>query len=117
MSTLKSLIPTDFSYSVSKVYTGIYSDYPLTKMNFGNIKDTCEALKSEIDNRYSLNSLTGASITFQQIDYVLSKIEQWISSGNIVENKDAEVFMDAFKTYFNELEEMLDEMDSGKVKR
>lgn len=115
MATLISMIPGDFTYCISKVYEGIYNDYPLTKMNFDLVKETCKSIKTEIDNRFGQNKLSGIKEIYRQIDYVLDKLELWINSKTIHGNLDAEVFMDAFKGYFTELEGMLGEIDRGEV--
>ena len=116
MKSLKSMIPNTFDYHVGKVYQGIYSHYDLTLNNFESVRDTCNAIKAEIDSRYGLKSLSGAQDTIRKIDYILNKIELWIGENKIVKNNDAEIFMDAFQSNFNELVEMLDEMDRGDVK-
>ncbi|QJD97184.1 hypothetical protein HH214_15550 [Mucilaginibacter robiniae] len=117
MATIKSLIPNDFSYHISKLYNGTYTEYPLIEFNLESVQNACATLKTEIDNQYGLSSLTGASIVFDKIDYVLKKLEHWIKTKTIVGNLDAGVFLDAFKGYFDELKQMIDEMDSGQVQK
>ncbi|WP_429382340.1 hypothetical protein [Mucilaginibacter sp. UYCu711] len=83
--------------------------------NFEAIKNTLDTIRKEIDIRYGLDKLPFVKDTFRQIDYVLSKMHEWIQFSNLYKNHDAEVFMNAFEGYFRELNVMIDEMDSRKV--
>ncbi|MEE1962756.1 hypothetical protein V1387_08680 [Allomuricauda taeanensis] len=109
---LTDLVPNDFYYSVGKVYEGIYNNYPLAELNFGLIKSAYENIKAEIIKRYtSLDALSGVKLLVVKLDYIVSRLDNWIQSKELYQNKDAEVFMDGFDDRFKELEEMLQEID------
>jgi hypothetical protein len=100
------------SYSIGKVYEGVYNDYPLAEMNFSLIKKTIGSVKSEIVKRYGkLSALQGLNDVIRRIDYILQRVEKWIQSNELLNNEDAEVFLDSFSDRFTELEEMLKEID------
>ena len=109
---LIDFVPSDFGYSVEKVFEGIYNKYPLAEMNFKLLKKSYEAIKSEIDQRYTTyKAISGVNNLVNQIDHIISRLEDWISNKNLYQNKDAEVFMTAFDDRFEELKEMLVEID------
>jgi hypothetical protein len=111
-SKLSELIPGTMSYSIGKVYEGIYNDYPLAEMNFSEIKRTIDAVKNEIIKRYGkLSALQGLNDVVRRIDYILLKVDSWIKNKQLLNNDDAEVFLDSFSDRFKELEEMLHEID------
>jgi len=109
---LADLIPGTMSYSIGKVYEGIYNDYPLAEMNFSEINRTINAIKDEIIKRYGkLSALQGLNDVIRRIDYILLKVDNWIQNKQLLNNDDAEVFLDSFSDRFKELEEMLNEID------
>jgi hypothetical protein len=109
---LSDFIPGTFSYSIGKVYEGIYNDYPLAEMNFSEIKRTIDVVKNEIIKRYGkLSALQGLNDVIRRIDYILQKVDGWIQNKQLLNNDDAEVFLDSFSDRFKELEEMLSEID------
>ncbi len=109
---LSDLIPETLSYSIGKVYEGIYNDYPLAEMNFAQIKRTIDVIKNEVIKRYGkLSALQGLNDVIRRIDYILQKVEGWIKNKQLLNNDDAEVFLDSFSDRFKELEEMLTEID------
>ena len=109
---LSDLIPGTFSYSAGKVYEGIYSHYPLAEMNFSIVKETVSNIKNEIVDRYGkIEALSGLSDVVRRIDYIIKKIDYWIENDQLLNNDDAEVFLDSFSDRFKELEEMLIEID------
>jgi hypothetical protein len=109
---LTDLIPRTMSYSIGKVYEGIYNDYPLAEMNFSEIKRTINAVKDEIIKRYGkVSALQGVNDVIRRIDYILLKVDNWIQNKQLLNNDDAEVFLDSFSDRFNELKGMLKEID------
>jgi hypothetical protein len=100
------------SYSISKVYEGIYNSYPLAEMNFSIIKSTIDSIKTELEKRYGkLSALPGVEDVIRRIDYIIKRMDGWVNENNLLNNNDAEVFMDSFSDRFEELEEMLREID------
>jgi hypothetical protein len=109
---LTDMIPGTMSYSIGKVYEGIYNDYPLAEMNFSEIKRTINEVKDEITKRYGkLSALQGLNDVIRRIDYILLKVSYWIQNKQLLNNEDAEVFLDSFSDRFKELETMLNEID------
>lgn len=109
---LTDLIPGTMSYSIGKIYEGIYNDYPLAEMNFAEIKKTINAVKDEIIKRYGkISALQGLNDVIRRIDYIILKVDSWIQNKQLLNNDDAEVFLDSFSDRFKELEEMLNEID------
>ena len=107
-----SELTNGISYSTSKVYEGIYNNYPLAEMNFSIIKSTIDSIKAEIEKRYGkLSALQGLEDVIRRIDYIIEKVDVWLKEDNLYNNNDAEVFMDSFSDRFHELEEMLKEID------
>lgn len=111
-SKIRDLVPDGFSYSISKIYEGVYSNYPLAQMNFDSVKETFEEIKNRIDERYgSYEELSGVKVVVDKINYVLQRLESWFNSKGIYENNDAEIFVDALNDRFKELFKMIDEID------
>ena len=110
-ATLTSLIPDSISYYCSKVYEGIYNPYPLAQMNFNSLKKVYESVKDELNIRYGISNLSGLADTVRRIDYILMRIETWLETNQLLSNSDAEVFMDAFSSHFDEFKTMLKELD------
>jgi len=109
---LTDLVPNDLHYSIGKVYEGIYNNYPLAEMNFGLLKNAYKNIKAEIIKRYNtLDALSVVKLQIEKLDYIISRLENWIQSNQLHQNKDAEIFMDGFDDGFKELEEMLKEID------
>lgn len=109
---VSELIPGTMSYSIGKIYEGIYNDYPLVEMNFSDIKRTIDIVKAEIIKRYGkLSALQGLNDVIRRIDYILIKVDSWIQNKKLFNNDDAEVFLDSFSDRFKELEEILTEID------
>ncbi|WP_439182247.1 hypothetical protein [Carboxylicivirga taeanensis] len=107
-----SELTNGISYSISKVYEGIYNSYPLAEMNFSIIKSTIESVKEQIIKRYGkISALQGVEDVIRRIDYILERMNVWISEDNLLNNYDAEVFMDSFSDRVVELETMLKEID------
>jgi len=107
-----SLIPNDLNYIIEKLYEGIYSNYPLAKMNFERLKKSYERIKDEIIKRYqTLDALSGVKYNTEDIDYILSRFEAWIKENKLYKNKDAEIFLYAFEHKFSEFKEILEEID------
>lgn len=109
---MSDLIPNGHEYCVSKIYEGIFGNYALTKPCFDEVKRNCEIIKQEFDRRCSSGEFFGIDDIFRKIDYILARLEKWIEDDELYENKDAEIFMDSFGSYFQELKEMLREMDA-----
>ena len=49
------------------------------------------------------SNLSGLEDTLRQTDYILSKINSWISRDELYENQDAEIFLGSLRNKFKEL--------------
>ena len=109
---LTDLVPNNLDYNIGKVYEGIYNNHPLAEMNFGLLKSYYENIKGEIIKRYNtLDALSGVKLQVEKLDYIVSRLEEWIKAKQLHNNKDAEVFIDGFNDRFKELEELIREID------
>lgn len=110
---LIDLIPITLNYSISKIYEGIYNNYPLTEQNFKEIKNTIDKLKKEINNRYgNISSLQGINDIIRRIDYIIQKLDGWITNDQLLNNYDAEIFIDSLFDRFKDLDKILNEIDN-----
>lgn len=111
-NSLLALIPPTMSYHISKVYERIYNDYPISEISLLEIRRVVDAIKGEIIKRYGqLSALQGFNDVVRRMDYIIARVENWILNGQLLNNDDAEVFLDSFSDRFKELEEMLKEID------
>lgn len=111
-NTLVSFIPQNYEYYLSKIYEGIFSNDELASQNFNEVKRVYTNIKNGIIQRYgSIEALSGTKLLIEKIDYTLGKLEKWINDDRLNDNKDAEVFLDAFVGYFKELKKMISEID------
>jgi hypothetical protein len=110
---MTSLIREDLSYAMSKISDGIYNNYPLVEMNFKTIKNTFGSIKEEAIKRYGDIHISkqGLDDVLRRIEYIVQRVEGWIVDGQLYNNKDAEVFLDSLSDRFDELDDMLKELD------
>ena len=81
-------------------------------MNFSIIIESIEKIKNEIIARYGkIEALQGLSDVIRRIDYIIERLNKWIENNELLNNDDAEVFLDSFTDRFEELKEMLIEID------
>lgn len=111
----KAMNLTDFvnsiNYPTQLIYRGIFNNHPLAKAGLDEIREKLSALKIELNARYSDNLPISIINIFRLQDYILSKIDEWISNKTLVNNIDAEIFMDSFDNQMNTLIEVLKEID------
>jgi hypothetical protein len=75
------------------------------------ITDSIEEIRKELNLRYNDNLPIGISEVFRIIDYILAKFNRWQSENLLLDNDDAEIFLDSLDKQLNELGEMLKEID------
>lgn len=110
---LMALVPKDYGYSLSKVYEGIFSNYPLAGVCFDELERHYVKIKDGVTERYgNIDVLPNIKIIADKLDYIIDRLKEWIKAGELYGNKDAEVFLDGFKNCFNELKEYLQEIDN-----
>lgn len=111
-SKLSDIIPGTMDYYIGKLYEGVYGNYPLVEMHFNLIKQTIDKVKDEIIQRYGkISTLQGLDDLLRKIDYIIHKIGNWIQHSQLLNNGDAEVFLDSFADRMKELIGMLNEID------
>lgn len=110
--TLVSLIPATHGYYIEKVYEGISSNHPLASINLDMIKQAHQNIKDGISDRYGGEDvLESTKHITDKIDYVLDKLNKYFADGEVCQDRDAEVFFDAFNGYFKELKGIMAEID------
>lgn len=99
-------------FDISKIREGIDSGYEIVSANVKQLWNSCEQIKKGLSERYGdIGELPEGEYLVDKIDYLLSRINNWLSDGNLCGNKDAGVFMDAFEYNFDKLKEILSEAD------
>lgn len=105
-------IPNNLHYLTGKVYEGIYSGYPASEIDFRIIKNSYEKIKAGLIKRYiTIDALPDIKIQIEKLDFIILRLENWISTKQLYKNKDAEIFMNGFDDRFKEFEKMLKGID------
>lgn len=110
--SLHSII-SNLNYSIQLIKRG-YSDAERAFQAEGSLKIVNSKMKEvedELKNRFQ--DLTPESIecALKNIYYILEKIKDWYNKGVLLYNEDARIFMIAFDKEFDDLEDMLKEID------
>lgn len=72
---LYDLIGNNISYSFSKLHEGVFTNYPLAKMNFDIICETYDKLKNGISDRYeSVEALSCVKVVTEKTDSIISDL-------------------------------------------
>ena len=99
-------------FDISKICEGIDSGYEIVSANVKQLCSSCEQIKTGLSERYGdIDELPEGKYLVDKIDYLLDRINNWLSDGSLCGNRDAGVFMDAFKYNFDKLKEILSEAD------
>lgn len=70
-----------------------------------------QSLKKELKLRYNSNLPASISESFRMIDHILLRFREWQSENLLLNNNDAEIFLDSLDNQLSELSEMLKEID------
>lgn len=106
---LINVVNNSISYSISKLYE---FESPLVSIEYRLISETYEKIKDGIQKRYTnLNALPGVQLTCERIDYILNRLKRDLVDSPINDHLEIEVFVDALKYHFNDLIEMVEEID------
>ena len=109
---LQDLVPESLDYSMSKLYQGVHSDYPLVNVDYAVISKFITEMKHQIGERYgSHTALEGLNDQISRIEYIHERLNDWMDSGQLRGNRDAEVFIDSLSDRLKELKSMLEEID------
>lgn len=75
------------------------------------VKKAIDDLRLELNSRFNNNLPIGIAEAFRIIDYIILRFNQWWTEQTLLENDDAEIFLDSLEKQLDELEEMLKEVD------
>ena len=112
-SLLFSLIRDAHRFSLGKLYEGIYWNDPDADLHLKEINVTYLAVKTAIDSRYNPSTLPATADVLRRMAYILDRLQQWIDTGTLFQNDDAEVFLDAISEHWLELAHMLTDLEEG----
>jgi hypothetical protein len=106
---LIEIIGNDLDYSISKLYE---FESPLLPKNHKYISETYENIKEGIKKRYTnLRAIPGVQLTCERIDYILERLQKDLINSKNNDHLELEIFVDALKNHFDELIEMVKEID------
>lgn len=109
---LADFIHNDFHYEFSKLYENVGRHYPLAGMNFDLIFKGYNEVKEGIKERYfSIEALQGVQYTTQKLDYIFNQLKKDLIDNKISDELKLSIFIDALKSNFKELQEMIVEID------
>lgn len=77
-----------------------------------NATDTVGKIKSELNIRYNNILPQGIEDSLRIIEYILNRLNGWFQKGELLNNDDAEIFLDSFNKQEEELLVMLKEIDN-----
>lgn len=106
-------IVSDLNYSIQLIKRG-YSDTQRAFQAEDGVKIVTSKMKKveeELKNRFQSSTPESTEYTLKNIFYILDKIQNWYDNNELLNNKDAEIFMIAFDKEFDDLEIMLKEID------
>lgn len=99
--------------NIQLIYRGIRD----TDRNFqgewgiSGVKNALDEIRIELNTRYNNNLPSGISEVFRLTDYIIARFNEWWTENNLLENNDAEIFLDSLGKQLDELKEMLIEID------
>lgn len=109
---LVDLIPKTFDYHFSKLYESDRLNYPFVKVNFEMIIKIYNLIKQGIVERYSsLSALSGIQLNTEILDYLFDRLNRDLINDRIEDEMELQIFIDALKFHFKELESMIKEID------
>lgn len=106
-------IVSNLNYSIQLIKRG-YSDVNRYFQAEGSLKIVTSKItevEEELKKRYKNSTPESVEYTLKNIYYILEKVQKWYENNELLNNKDAEIFMIAFDKEFEELEDMLKEID------
>lgn len=106
-------IVSNLNYSIQLIKRG-YSDTQRAFQAERSIKIVASKMKEveeELKNRFQSSVPESIEYTLKNIYYILEWMQNWYDKNELLDNKNAEIFMIAFDKEFDELEIMLKEID------
>ena len=111
--SLRAIVRDDMHYEFSKLHEHIYNDYPLVEMNFNHIQTAIKKIKEGIIERYfAISALQATEDTLNLIDYIINRLDQTLIKSKIEDKFELRIFVNSFQSNFEELLEMLEEIDT-----
>lgn len=106
-------IVSNLNYSIQLIKRG-YSDKQRAFQAEGSIKIVASKMKEveeELKNRFQSSIPERIEYALKNINYILERMQKWYDNNELLDNKNAEIFMIAFDKEFDELEIMLKEIN------
>jgi hypothetical protein len=108
--TLANLL-NDLDSNIQFVYRGIYDNHHMADFGLNEMEKTIAKVKQELNTRYNNRIPESVECIFRLQDYIINKVEKWISNNEIYKNIEAEIYMDSFDKQLEELRTILTEID------
>lgn len=106
-------IISNLNYSIQLIKRGIY-DSQRSFQAEGSLKIVSDKISEFLDElklRYNDSIPESIIDTSGTINYILNRVSKWYDDGELLENKDARIFMIAFDKEFDDLKQMAKEID------
>lgn len=81
------------------------------ELGISGVKNALDEIRIELNTRYNNNLPSGISEVFRLTDYIIARFNEWWTENSLLENNDAEIFLDSLGNQIDELKEMLIEID------
>jgi hypothetical protein len=81
------------------------------ELGISGVKNALDEIRIELNTRYNNNLPSGISEVFRLTDYIIARFNEWWTENSLLENNDAEIFLDSLGNQLDELKEMLIEID------
>ena len=114
---LQELISDQYGYFIKNVGEGVYTDKQgIAKASLATLVGMTDNVKKEVPNVYKggLSALSGLEICLNDMDFIAQRLQGCIDNGQILNNKDAAVFVYAYSHHFKDLLVMLKGIDDMK---
>jgi len=99
--------------NIQLIYRGIRDTDRTFQGEWGisGVKNALDEIRTELNIRYNNNLPSGISEVFRLTDYIIARFNEWWTENNLLQNDDAEIFLDSLGKQLDELKEMLIEID------
>ena len=103
----------DLNRPIQLIGRGIHDNNRSFQAEIGiiHISETLNKVKSELDKRYNNKIPDSIEYIFDTQNYILKKIKCWFENNELLNNRDADIFMDSFRKQAQELYDILKEID------
>lgn len=110
---LMSMIPNTFSYHLSKLYE-FNNEIELAKLNLDTIKNVYNKINDGLVARYTDENYLpeGVKVVKEDIEFMFERIEYFFDNIDNSDNRDVVIYIDQLKLKFEELFNMLEDIDN-----